>query len=45
MFEKRERTGGNRRRVSHGNQRECVCEKARLDVCGHSVGLVAGKEL
>lgn len=30
---------------SHGNRRECVCERARLDVCGHFVGLVAGKEL
>lgn len=28
-----------------GISEKCVCEKARLDVCGHFVGLVAGKEL
>lgn len=42
---KRKRNGGNRRRVSHGNWRECVWKKWRLNVCGHFVGLVAGKEL
>lgn len=46
MFEKkRKRNGRNRRRVSHGNWRECVWKKPRLNVCGHFVGLVAGKEL
>lgn len=36
---------GNREGETMGMQRECVCEKLRCNVCGHFVGLVAGKLL